>query len=177
MRELTYADVFARVMREAQPDADPALTRGDGQTPYPAADVDAIILSTLRAMTWTAGAVLGYGQIVRPTVLNGTEYIVVVPGVAGVSQEPVWPSISQRWGSYTSGRIADGTAFLEVFGTDSGEYDVELALGRVLQLKADRCGDRIDYSADGVNFKETQTRDYWQTRADRYLKTGAAMIA
>lgn len=174
--ELTFSQVFERAVRESQPDADPVLSKGDGVTPNAAMDVDGAILSARRAVTWASGVVLRYGQIVRPATPNGLEYRVAVPGLAG-GFEPAWGTGSSAWGSRAASRVYDNTAILEQYGADSGEFDVDIALGRVLQLKADRCGDRIDYSADGVNFKETQTRDYWQKRADSYLKAGTAMIA
>jgi hypothetical protein len=174
--ELTFAEVFQRAVREAQPDADPVLTKGDGVTPNAGMDVDSAILSARRTVTWASGASLRYGQIVRPATPNGLEYQVVTPGVAGAT-EPDWNAGRGGWGSSSGGRIYDNTAVLEQYGADSGEFDVNLAMGRVLQLKADRLGDRMDYSADAVTYKETGPRQYWQERADAYLKTGAAMIA
>lgn len=160
-----YSDAFREVFDACQPDTDPVLTYGDGETPDTEQELDRAIEKSKRAVLWEAGLAVKYGQRVVPTVGNGRKYKVTRAGTLG-SSEPSWP----QW---DYGSVESGTVRLVEDGFFEGSvYDVRAAKYAACQMKADKCSDRVDFSADGANYKESQTAEYWLKKVRKFAPVG-----
>jgi hypothetical protein len=161
-----YSEAFNELVDAAQPDRDPVLTKGDGTTPDLTKELDRI-LERHRTPSWSGTLGVKYGARVLPAAGNGHVYRAVRGGTTGGS-EPAWPA-----GDYS--RVSDGTVIWEEDGRFVGSpYDVRGAIHEACQMKADKCSDRVDSSADGASYRESQTAEYWLKRARRYAPVGVA---
>jgi hypothetical protein len=122
-----WSDAFAEVSRRVQPDAEPVLTKGDGETPDRASELDAILLSTLRPV-WIAGHTYGYGDEVVLPARNGHRYRCVIAGTSDSTQ----PAFSTVQGGTTSD---NGVVWLEVGVDYSSPYDTRRAIRECWEAK------------------------------------------
>lgn len=124
-----FSEAFAEVKRAVQPDVEPVLTYGDGVTPDPESEVDAIILASTRAAVWSADLEVKYGDVVVPTVGNGRKYKVTVAGTLGSTEPSSWPG-------YDYGSVESGTVTMVEDGYfRGGVYDVRMATYKCFLLK------------------------------------------
>jgi hypothetical protein len=155
-----YSEAFAEVKRVVQPDTDPKLTYGRGETPDPEADLDSVILASVRATVWEAGLVVKYGKHVVPTTGNGRKYRVKVAGALG-SSEPSWPD-------YDYGVVTSGDVTLEEDGLfEGGVYDVRRAIHAALLLK-------LSKASEYTGAEEERIVAHLEKMAARYAPVGIA---
>lgn len=158
-----WSDAFAELVRKVEPDRAPALTKGDGASPDPTKELDAVLLASVRGSTWIANTAYVYDQVVFPTVRNGHKYRVLTPGTSGATQ-PTWPD----WGYVTDGTVElyeDGADFPNI-------YDVRRAAYEALDRKVKRKMTDNTYLQDGR--ATASSYDYLNLvrERDKYLSIG-----
>jgi hypothetical protein len=133
-----YADAFKEVFDAVQPDSDPVLSYGDGETPDPEKELDRII-ERCKTATWEASTdeepvTIRYGEKRVPTVGNGHVYQAKQGGVTGTTE----PS----WGVSDYSRVSDGTVVWEEAGVFVGNtYDTRAAKYAALDMKLSKTGE------------------------------------
>lgn len=160
-----YAAAFAELKRAVQPDAEPALTYGDGVTPNAAMELDAILLNNRRAVTWANALAVNHGDLIVPTSRAGRAYRVTRAGVLA-SPEPSWPTADYA-------AVTSGTAELEEAGYFAGNiYDLRGAKYEALDLKVQKAASKTRVIANA----QGQAVDYLflnlQRQRDRYRAAG-----
>jgi hypothetical protein len=134
-----WSEAFTKVSLAVQPLVEPVLTTGNGTTADPTKELDAIILASLRATTWTAGQTVVYGQIEAPVSRNGHYYRAVQGGVTGAT-EPSWPTGAES-------QVSDNTVVWEEYGEDySSPYDTREAIRQAWELKASKASEYLKSS-------------------------------
>lgn len=155
-----WSDAFNMVRAAVQPDSEPVLTYGDGNTPDPNSELDRLILDNLRASTWQPNTAYVCGTTIMPTVQDGHRYHCTKSGTSG-SSEPIFNSGS---GSITS----DGTVQWTEWGPDyANPYDVRRAIRAGWLMKAAKAS---EYEAPD----ESRIYDKCMQQADQYLPVGVA---
>jgi hypothetical protein len=155
------SDARDEIKLELQTSVDPVVTDDE---------VDTILAQTIRASVWAASTSYTLGKIVLPTTRTGRGYQVIVPGTSG-STEPTWPTTQM-------GQVSEGSSSpqltWEEAGLVSSIYDKRAAKRQICLVKANRCSDRVNFSADGRNISAHQTPQYWLEMAKQYVSVGVS---
>lgn len=158
-----WSEAFSEVKAAVEPDADPQLSFGDGETPDSDAELDAAILKSARGVPWEASLVVTYGQTVFPSVRNGHRYRVTTSGTMAAT-EPSWPT-----SNYAS--VSSGTAVLEEEGMDfESVYDTRAAIKACWLKKAAKSSEYLrtsDSDESGIHQRCIEM-------ANRYQSVGIA---
>jgi hypothetical protein len=163
-----FAEAFAEVKRAVQPDVDPKLSYGSGETPDADSELDAIILASARAKVWEAELEVKYGERVVPTVGNGRWYRVAKAGALGDTEPASWPE-------YNYGSVESGTVTLQEDGHFVGSvYDVRGAIRRCAEVMQEKWRDMTDSSSGGLSVKDDQVWQRLEALRRRHAPVGIA---
>lgn len=161
-----YSDAFSALKDAVQPDVDPVLTYGDGETPDTEKDLDRI-LERHKTAAWGAEAVVRYGERRVPVTGNGHVYRAAQGGTTAAT-EPSWPTSDYS-------QASDGTVVWEEAGAFSGSvYAVRAAIYEALNLKLTKAANDVQF----LNDARAQASSYLflnlQRLRDRYRPVGVA---
>ena len=162
-----WSEAFAEVSAAVVPDENPVLTKGDGEEPDPAMELDAAILGAVRGVLWSASATFTYGQIVFPTARNGHRYKVVTAGT-GDATEPTWPT-------GIGGQVSSGTVIFEEAGGDySNIYNLRKAKYDALDRKVKKAMNENQYLQDSRGQASSYLYLNLVRERDKYVSIGIA---
>jgi hypothetical protein len=163
-----FAEAFAEVKRAVQPDVDPKLSYGSGETPDADSELDAIILASARAKVWETGLEVKYGERVVPTVGNGRWYRVTKAGALGDTEPTSWPE-------YDYGSVESGTVMLQEDGRFVGSlYDVRAAKYAAWDVRVARASNDNQYLNDARGQASSFTYLNCVRERDKYKPVGIA---
>lgn len=155
-----FTAAFAELKRRAQPDTEPVLTYGDGNTIDALKELDAILVQNKRAQRWTASASLTLGTKIMPTVRMGRIFEVSIEGTTG-STEPSWTDEDEA-------EVSNGSVTFTESGTDfTNIYDVKAASQDAWALKTAKAAELISSSDSG---SEQMIFDHCQKMAESYAR-------
>lgn len=166
-----YSDAFKEVFDAVQPDSDPVISYGDGETPDVEKELDRII-ERCKTATWEASTeeepvTVRYGEKRLPTSGNGHIYKAVQGGVTG-STEPAW-------GLTNYSQVTDGTIIWEEAGYFVGSvYDTDSAKYAALDVKVQKAVSKDQYLQDGRGTASTFLYLNCQRERDKYKPVGIA---
>lgn len=111
-------------------------------------EVETIVDSCRRAITWATATAYEYGATVRPAVPNGHYYKAIQAGTSGAT-EPAWPTTRES-------EVADGTSEPQLLWQEAGQamssvYNVPLAIHKAWTLKAARAAHLV--KLEGQNYQ------------------------
>jgi hypothetical protein len=162
-----WSDAFAELVRLAQPDSEPVLTKGGGTTADATKELDAILLANARGITWASGATVVYGDTILPLTRMGRRFRVTTGGVLG-STEPAW-------GDYEGSVVTSGTVVMAEDGSDFGNlYDVRGAAYRALDLKVQKAVNKDQYLQDARGQASSFLYLNLVRERDKYKSVGVA---
>ena len=161
-----FSDAFSELSDACQPDSDPVLTKGGGEAPDPAKELDRI-LERNKTAGWAEGVEVQYGERRIPTSPNGHVYRAVQGGTTGTAE----PS----WGTADYSRVVDGGVVWEEDGAFSGSpYNLRRAKYEALDLKVKKAMNENQYLNDARGQASSYLYLNLVRERDKYRSVGVA---